>query len=200
MSTRASAPSKRPYRMVARADAAAATRHRIAAAAWAQFSARPYDDVRLADVASDAGVSVQTVHSVFGHKDELFVAAWRWMTRTDRRSTAPVGDLKCAVRLLYDSYESGGDAVLRLLAQEDRIPAVRKMTDDGRSYQRDWVARTFAPLLADLPAAARRRRHAALIVATDLYTWKLLRRDMRLPRGTAERIVMEMIAATKGAP
>ena len=185
--------------MVARADAAAATRQRIAAAAWAAFAARPYDDVRLADVASEAGVSVQTVHSTFGQKEELFVAAWKWMTRTDRRAKAPVGDVKQAVRLLYDAYESDGDAVMRLLAQEDRIPAVREMTDDGRLYQREWVARTFAPLLADMPAAARRRRHAALIVALDLYTWKLLRRDMGLPRATAERIVIEMIAATEGA-
>jgi AcrR family transcriptional regulator len=186
--------------MVARADAATATRQRIAATAWAHFAARPYDDVRLADIASDAAVSVQTVHSAFGQKDELFVAAWRWMTRTDRRATAPIGDVKNAVRLLYDSYESGGDAVLRLLAQEDRIPAVRQMTDAGRAYQREWVARTFAPHLAEVSGAARERRHVALIVATDLYTWKLLRRDMGLPRATAQRVVTEMIAATKGAP
>ena len=37
------------------------------------------------------------------------------------------------------------------------------------------------------------------LVATDLLVWKLLRREMGLGRATAERIVIEMITATKGA-
>ena len=40
----------------------------------------------------------------------------------------------------------------------------------------------------------------ALIVATDIQAWKLLRRDMELGRPTAERIVIEMVTATRGAP
>ena len=67
-----------------------------------------------------------------------------------RRDSAPVGDVRAAVRLLYDSYELQGDAVLRLLAAEDRIPAVHEMADAGRAWHRDWVERTFAPLLAGL--------------------------------------------------
>jgi hypothetical protein len=39
-----------------------------------------------------------------------------------------------------------------------------------------------------------------LVVATDLLVWKLLRREMGLGRATAERIVIEMVTATKGAP
>jgi hypothetical protein len=61
------------------------------------------------------------------------------------------------------------------------------------------VERTFAPLLAGLRGAARERRLIALIVATDALVWKLLRREMGLDRATAERIVIEMITATKGA-
>jgi len=104
------------------------------------------------------------------------------------------------VRLLYDSYELQGDAVLRLLAAEDRIPAVREMADAGRAWHRDWVERTFAPLLAGLRGAARERRLVSLVVATDLLVWKLLRREMGLGRVTAERIVIEMMTATEGAP
>ena len=48
--------------------------------------------------------------------------------------------------------------------------------------------------------SARERRLVALVVATDLLVWKLLRREMGLGRATAERIVIEMITATKGAP
>ena len=187
--------------MVARAATAAATQERILASAWRHFSERPYEEVQLADVAAEAGVTVQTLHSRFGPKDRLFVAAWRWMANPEgaRRDSAPVGDVRTAVRLIYDSYELHGDANLRLLAQEDRIPAVREMTDRGRAWHRGWVERTFAPLLARLSAAARERRLVALVVATDLLVWKLLRRDMRLGRATAERIVIEMVSATKGA-
>ena len=193
---------KRTYRMVARAEAAAATEERIFAAAWRNFSERPYEQVRLADIATDAGVTVQTLHSRFGKKDELFVATWLWAVGPEgaRRDRAPVGDVRQAVRIIYDSYELQGDAVLRLLAQEDRIPAVREMTDAGRAWHRGWVERTFAPRLAGLKGAARERRLVSLIVATDLLVWKLLRREMGLGRATAERIVIEMVTATKGAP
>jgi AcrR family transcriptional regulator len=187
--------------MVARAVAAAETRERLLASAWRHFAERSYEQVRLADVAGDAGVTVQTLHLRFGTKDELFVAAWRWAIGPEgaRRDAAPVGDVETAVRLIYDSYERTGDATLRLLAEEDRITAVRRMTDAGRAWHRDWVGRTFAPLLAGARGAERERRLASLVVATDLLVWKLLRREMGLGRSTAERIVIEMVTAMKGA-
>jgi AcrR family transcriptional regulator len=188
--------------MVARAEAVAATRARILAAAWRSFSDDVYEDVRLSDIASDAGVSVQTVHSAFGTKDQLFVAAWTRAIGPEgvRRDRAPVGDVPQAVRLLYDSYELQGDASLRILAEEDRIPAIREMTDAGRAWHRAWVERTFALLLTGSRGRARECRLAALVVATDILVWKLLRREMGLGRATAERIVIEMVTSTKGAP
>jgi AcrR family transcriptional regulator len=189
--------------MVARAETAAATQERILASAWRRFSESAYEQVRLADVAADAGVTVQTLHSRFGRKDDLFVAAWLGAIGPEgaRRDRAAVGDVRAAVRIIYDSYELQGDAVLRLLTQEDRIPAVREMADAGRAWHRGWVERTFAPRLAGLKGAARERRLVSLVVATDLLVWKLLRREMGLGRAAAERIVIEMItAATKGAP
>jgi hypothetical protein len=74
------------------------------------------------------------------------------------------------------------------------------MTDAGRAWHREWVERTFAPLLASSHRAARERRLVALIVATDILVWKLLRREMRLDRATAEQIVTEMVTSTNGAP
>lgn len=196
-----SVSQKRSYRMVARAEAAAATQDRILASAWRHFSERPYEQVRLMDVASDAGVTVQTLHLRFGTKDQLFVAAWRSTVGPEgvRRDAAPVGDVRVAVRIIYDSYELQGDAVLRLLEEEDRIAAVAEMADRGRAWHRGWVERSFAPQLAGFRGAARERRLVALIVATDLLVWKLLRREMGLDRATAERIVTEMVTAMKGA-
>src|SRR5690349_12573322 len=97
----AQASSKRRYKMVARAVSAAETRERLLASAWRHFAERPYEQVRLADVAADAEVTVQTLHLRFGTKDELFVAAWAWAIGPEgaRRDAAPVGDVKAAVRL-----------------------------------------------------------------------------------------------------
>src|SRR3954447_8787137 len=198
----AGTPEKRRYRLVARAEAAAATRERLLEAAWRHFSERPFESVRLADVAADASVSVQTLLAHVGTKDGLFVAAWRWKVAPEgaRRDDAPVGDVRTAVRVLYDSYDRDGDGVLRLLSQEERIPAVREMADAGRRWHRGWVERTFAPLLDGLAGAARERRLVKLIVATALLVWKLLRREMGLGRTRAEQIVAEMVTASKGVP
>jgi AcrR family transcriptional regulator len=193
---------KRRYRMVARAEAAAATRKRLLASAWGRFSSQAFDGVRLADVARDAGVSVQTLHTHFGTKDDLFVAAWGWAVAPEgaRRDSAPRGDVGAAISVLYDSYDKDGDGVLRLLTQEERIPAVHEMAEAGRRWHRAWVERTFEPLLDGLGGDERERRIVALVVATDLLVWKVLRREMGLGRDAAERIVADMVTASKGAP
>src|SRR3954468_1852940 len=148
---------KRQYRMVARAEAAAATRERLLASAWERFSERHFEDVRLADVAADAGVSVQTLHAHFGAKDALFVAAWgrRMAPEGARRLSAVPGDVSAAIKVLYDSYDRDGDAVLRLLAQEERIAAVHEMAEAGRRWHRGWVERTFEPLVRVSSRAGR---------------------------------------------
>jgi AcrR family transcriptional regulator len=182
--------------MSARAEAAAATGERLVAAAYRRFTTLPYEEVRLRDIAADAGVTVQTLHHRFGSKDEMLSAAYQWWgdQETLRRDAAPVGDVAGAVRNVFDHYEAHGDAILRMLAQEDRIPAIREMTDLGREYHRDWTRRVFAPLLEELPRGPRReRRLNALVVATDVLVWKLLRRDMKLSRGEAERTVASVI-------
>jgi AcrR family transcriptional regulator len=200
--TRSKAPKRRAYRMVARAEATAATRARLLEAAWRQFADHPFEETRLADVARDAQVSLPTLHSHFGTKDKLFVAAWRWRMTPEaaRRDATPPGDVQAAVRTLYTSYEQDGDAVLRLFAQEDRIPAVHEMLDDGRRAHRAWVERALGELVGGLRGPERERRMVSLVVATDLLVWKLLRREMGLGRRAAERIVTEMVArAREGA-
>jgi AcrR family transcriptional regulator len=183
--------------MSARADAAAATRARLLSAAWQHFASRPYEDVLLREIAADAAVSTQTLHTAFGSKEQLFAAAYLWWGRQviAEREAAPVGRVPEAITNLFDAYEAHGGAILRMLSQEERIPAVRQMTDAGRAYHRAWAAKTFAPLLRGLRSGARERRLSAIIVASDLLVWKLLRRDMRLSRSQAEGTVVEMVLA-----
>jgi AcrR family transcriptional regulator len=181
--------------MSARAEAAAATGERLLAAAWKHFGTRPYEEVRLREIAADAGVTEQTLFARFHSKDELLTAAYRWwgMREMERRDAAPVGRYPDAVANVFDHYEAHGTAILRMLSQEDRIPAIRSLMGRGRTYHRDWAKRVFQPLLAGLPHPARERRLTALVIATDVLVWKLLRLDMQLTRPQATRIVLEMI-------
>jgi AcrR family transcriptional regulator len=181
--------------MSARAEAAAATGERLLAAAWKHFGARPYDEVRLREIAAEAGVTEQTLLTRFHSKDELLTAAYRWwgVSESERRDAASVGRFSDAVANVFDHYEAHGTAILRMLSQEDRIPAIRNLTDAGRAYHREWANRVFQPLLAGLPRASRERRLTALVIATDVLVWKQLRLDMQRSRPHAERIILEMI-------
>jgi AcrR family transcriptional regulator len=187
--------------MTVRADAALATEHRLLAVALELFTERPYEDVSLDEVAARAEVSKRTVIRRFGSKDALFAAAMQSVVPeiTRQRGAAPVGDVPGAVRNLVDHYERWGPNRLRLLSQEDRIPAVAKVVADGRRYHAHWVARTFAPLIDPLEGDARRRRHAGLVALTDVFTWKLLRLDQGLSRADTEGALVELINALSGA-
>jgi AcrR family transcriptional regulator len=191
-------PQKRPYRMTARADAAAATRERLLAAAWEHFGSRPYEEVRLQDIARDAGVTVQTVYLRFGSKDELLSAAYRWWGAQEiaARDAAQGGDVAEAVTILFAHYEAHGLAILRMLSQEDRLPAVRHLMDAGRDYHRQWAESTFGPCLRGLRGRRRERRLIGIIAATDVLVWKLLRVDMGVERAEAEQIVADMVRAS----
>jgi hypothetical protein len=51
----------------------------------------------------------------------------------------------------------------------------------------------FSPLLIELPKAERLRKLAQLTALTDVYMWKVLRRDLGLSRREVERSLQELI-------
>jgi AcrR family transcriptional regulator len=189
------APRRRQYRMVGRAQSAAATGERILDAAVEVFWELPSEHVSLDEVARRADVTVQTVIRRFGGRDGLFAAAAeREVERVRRqRDRAPAGDAAAAVRVLVDHYEAMGDRVLKLLSEEERVPRLRELADQGRAYHRDWCARVFASALGSNAGADRRRRLAQLVAICDVYTWKLLRRDAGLSRGQTELALAELL-------
>jgi AcrR family transcriptional regulator len=199
MSAQAAAAPTRSYRSPAREAAAAATAERIIEAAIARFSAQPYDEVSLEDIARDANVTERTVIRRFGSKDALFAsAAEAGVERVmAHRNEAPVGDVRAAVRNVLDHYEEWGDQRLLFIAQEHRIPAIRRNTEQGRALHRAWVERTFAPLLDGCTPAIRERGVLAIVAATDVYVWKLLRRDLGVTLPEAQAVMETMIAAVR---
>src|SRR5215211_5145466 len=197
---RSETPHKRPYRMGARAEAAAETGRRILEAVIELHRERFFDQVSLEDIAQRAGVTVQTVIRRFGSKEHLIEAAAEEGKRqvVRQRDQAPVGDVEGAVQNLVDHYEEWGESALRLLAQEERVAAFRSVTDAGRALHHEWVERTFAPLLAERTGAARRRLLAELVAICDVYFWKLLRRDLGLSHQQTQLALTETILALKG--
>jgi AcrR family transcriptional regulator len=192
--------SRRPYTMKARAEAVEATRDRIARAAMARFLAQLYDDVTIAAVAADAGVSAQTVLNRFESKEGLFTAAAALFSADlagDRAQSSP-HDAATAVAALMEQFERTGDGNVRLALLDERIPAVKAALDGGRSFHQEFLAGVFAERLPRGPAE-RRRALAALHAATDVYTWKLLRRDLGLGRRATQQVMTEMVEAIASA-
>ena len=185
----------RRYRMVARAEAAAATGERILDATIKLFWELPTVEISLDEVARRAGVTVQTVIRRFGGRDGLFAAAAEREDERVRsqRNEAPVGDVAGAIQILIEHYETLGDGVLKLLAEEDRVPRLREIADQGRVFHREWCERVFAPALSGLDGRDRRRRLAQLVALCDVYTWKLLRRQAGLSRSQTRLALIELV-------
>lgn len=185
--------TSRPYTMTARARSVEQTRSRILDATVALHTERLAAEIALDDVAERAEVSVQTVLRHFGSRSDLVGAAFEHAQRSvaDERRT-PVGDVDAAVHVIVEHYELRGDGVLVLLAQEQTEDFVRRITDHGKALHRTWVEEVFAPFL-DRPDAEDLTD--LLVVATDVYTWKLLRRDRGLSRGSTEDRIKQLVSA-----
>jgi hypothetical protein len=111
-----------------------------------------------------------------------------------------VRDPALGAGVLADHYEELGDRVLKMLAEEDRVPGLRQIADRGRSLHRQWCARVFAPTLAGRAGVERRRRLAQLVAICDVYTWKLLRRDAGLSRRQTELALVELLESMMEGP
>lgn len=187
---------KRPYAMDQRADAVEKTRGRILQAAYKLLLAEQYDDVTLEHVAERASVSKQTVIRQFGSKDQLAYAVVDWQRPHEEAArTAEPGDVAAAVAVLVGRYERMGDANVRVLALENRVPAIGYLLEQGRDSHRQWIERVFEGCLPKRGSAAYERRVMAFYAATEVTTWKLLRRDFKLGRKKTQAVLLELVSS-----
>ncbi|HEY8692679.1 MAG TPA: TetR/AcrR family transcriptional regulator [Chloroflexota bacterium] len=184
----------RRYVMRARAESADGTRQRILDAAGNELWERRVSEVRLEDVAARAEVTVQTVLRVFGSKSDLVELALepvRDRIMRQRESAEP-GDVEGTISALFDHYEQMGDFVIRNLAEEQQLPDLRERLERGRKGHRRSMQRQFAPQLAG--RQDKKLVLDCLVVACDVYTWKLLRRDAARSRKEAEACVRHLVS------
>jgi AcrR family transcriptional regulator len=184
---------RRAYRGTVQAEIAALTARRIVEAGLVLFDERWLGDVTLEQVAQRAGVTVKTLLRHYGSKDQLFAAVSQHAFReaVEVYGDPPVGDLAALAHRLADFGERAGARLLRGVAQEERDPRMRAAIAQGRAFHRAWIERACAPFLAD--HEDRARLLAALAAVTDVYSWKLLRRDGDLGRDEAEHALLDLL-------
>jgi AcrR family transcriptional regulator len=188
----------RPYVMTARAESAAATKQRILQSAHRLLLAHSFEEMTVDMIAAGANTTARSVLRLFDSKEELLAQA---LHSLGQFGLAPItrDDVEALVKGTYDFYEKIGDTVIRWLADEPRIAAMHEHLSIGRQHLRAWVAEAFASELGQLHgSAARRELHDALIVAFDVYTWKLLRRDFGLSRRDAQARTLRIIRGLIG--
>ncbi len=180
----------RSYDMTTRSRGMEATREGIVAAVERLLADGPVEGVTLPAIAEGAGVSVRTVLRHFGTRDRCIEAVHhRIASRIDaQRGQVEPGDQEGAIDALLAHYEAEGRLVLNLLAQERVDPYASRAVETGRSYHRNWIERCFGPLLGG--GEPDPRTIDALVAATDLYLWKLLRLDLgRSPAEVRETLL-----------
>jgi len=179
----------RAYDMTKRSDAVGGTRGRIAEAALALFEERDYDDISLLEIAQAAGVSHQTVLNHCENKSGVLVAAAELFSEQIRQleSDAVAGDVTSVVHTTCVRYEALGDANARWAVMSTRAPEVAEGLARGRRGFQSWLEEMLGDLMPGPDDPDERRRvliglHASL----DVFTWKLLRRDLGLSQEQTE--------------
>jgi AcrR family transcriptional regulator len=192
--------ARNTYTMVARAEGMAVTRDRIVQAALTLALEQAYEDITLVAIAEAAGVSHQTVLNHFDSKENVAAAAAELLARQTQtaRAKAVPGDHAGAIAILVGEYERFGDANARWAIASDRLGTLAPLLERARAGHQAWLEQIFAAALPAAPTARRVAIHA-LHASTDVYTWKLLRRDLQLSRAETERIMLNLVNGILGA-
>ena len=122
---------------------AAQTRQEILAAARSLFAGQGYSATSINDIASEAGVAVQTIYSSVGSKAELLAALAESIgTSADVPALDRAGDVaddpldipRIAARLRRNLMESGGDVIrvlLEVMPSEPEVAAIWQYWDSA---------------------------------------------------------------------
>lgn len=187
----------RPYQMSARAEAAEQTGTRILDAMLARFSVLPYDQIRLEDVAADAGVTVQTVLRRFdGKAGVMAVVVERELGAIAAARASAQGDSpEQIVADLVTHYEQYGALILKAYSEAPFIDGLPSLVAAGRAFHLDWCRTAFAGHLdPGLDRATKKRRIAQVTAVCDATTWRILRQDLGLSVPQVRVALNELIA------
>lgn len=171
----------------------------ITADLWLRY---PLADLTLEKVAEESGVTIRTILRKFCSRDGLLEACIEHYASAhmSQRQLDVDGDIRKALTILLDEYEVMGDAVFRTIQIQDDLAIAKKVLEEGRRTHRAWCARVFQPFLPEAASSDYETCLLAFISATEVYLWKLLRRDLGLSYSqtlsvfvtTAEALVLKL--------
>jgi AcrR family transcriptional regulator len=182
----------RKYDMSNRSNSAKRTHERIIEATESLLANGPLAEVTLPAIAESANTTVQTVIRHMRSRDGcLNAVAKKVSERIDsQRGNSKPGDVDSAITDLLNHYEAESNLILNLLEQANRgVTFANDMTERGRIYHRNWVKHCFGPLIN----SSQKETIDSLVVATDIYIYKLLRLDMGRSTKAAKAIIKRLV-------
>lgn len=187
----------RNYSMNNRSAAAARTGEKIldvTAGLWLRY---PLTELTLERVAEESGVNIRTILRKFCSRDGLLEASMQHYATAhmSQRQLDVDGDILKALTILLDEYEMMGDAVFRTIQIQDDLAIAKKILEEGRRAHREWCGRVFQPYLPDAASSDYETFLLAFISATEVYLWKLLRRDLKLSYSQTRSIFLTTVEA-----
>lgn len=173
---------KQTYDNSKRLKEAEKTRHEIIKAFGRLWNRYSINDITLEMIAEEAGMTTRTIMRKFGSKKGLLTESLPILAdqiESERRETK-VGDIDGILQALLSSYEIMGEAAIRTICLEPDLEIARKIGQKGRELHRKWCTEMFAPYLPEHHSPEFDVQLNAFIAATEIYLWKLMRKDLKL--------------------
>jgi len=187
--------TKNPYDNTRRRLRAEETRQSIISALGSLWKQYAISDITLDMIADEAGITKRTILRKFGSKENLMVESLSYDPAeiSKQRDLAVPGDLDNILRTLLTNYENIGDAAIRTIQLEPKIEIAQKIGEKGRVIHREWCKRVFAPFLPELNSKDYPVQLNSFIAATEIFLWKLFRRDLKFSQEKTFSIFKNML-------
>lgn len=192
-STREPARARRPYAVAARQ----LLRDTLFDAARDELQQRAWADITMADIASAAGVSRQTLYKEFGNRDE-FSAAFviregeRFLDAVEQAVRAHLDDPSAAVAAALEVFlvTAGEDPLMRILLSDDGTGGMLPLVTTQSMPVVTWASARIAAVMRDgWPSASE---HDAQLLAETLV--RLAISYVTVPKGTPQATAADAAA------
>ncbi|GAB4343573.1 MAG: hypothetical protein Kow0037_31780 [Calditrichia bacterium] len=183
----------RKYNRENRLKQAEQTRQNIILAAEKLLGTKPLADVSMQAIAEEAKTTVQTFIRHFGSREGcLNAVVEKVLFRVEQeRAVPPSGSVEDCAEVLLSHYEKENRLVLNLLAQEHNGSRfIGEALQIGREFHRKWLKECFR---GRYPEGIDEEILDELVLATDIYAWKLLRLDMDRSRRQTKQVMISLI-------
>jgi len=186
---------KNPYNNTRRLIGAENTKIEIIKAFGNLWSRHSIKDITLDMVAKEAGVTTKTILRKFESKDGMINESLFYLATEIKgeRTLATVGNIDEILKALLSNYEKMGEAAIRTINLESELEIARQIGAKGRALHRDWCIQMFSPYLPNEQSADYEIQLTSFIAATEIYLWKLMRKDLKLSKGQTFSIFKNLV-------